>query len=105
MRNQPYYGLKKVKLLVSNNRCKINQKARSSASKCFGWKQSDILKALLKLQPKHFYKSDFKYDNPSIHVDYYKARGLMGENVYIHFRIEDDFLIICSFKEVQNEML
>jgi hypothetical protein len=100
MRDQPYYGLKTVKFLVSSNRCIINQKARDTASKCFGWKKADIEKALLKLQPKHFHKSDHKYDDPSIHVDYYKARGLMGENVYIHFRIEDDYLIICSFKEV-----
>ena len=100
MRSKPYYSLKTVKSLVSNNRCLINQKARKSALKCFGWKKADIHKALLKLQAKHFYKSDYKYDNPSIYVDYYKARGLMDENVYIHFRIEDDYLIICSFKEV-----
>jgi hypothetical protein len=100
MRTKPYYSLKTVKSLVTNNRCIINQKARTGASRSFGWKQTDVHKALLKLQPKHFYKSDHKYDDPKIYVDYYKAYGLMGENVYIHFRIEDDHLIICSFKEV-----
>ncbi|MFT5700259.1 MAG: hypothetical protein ACI8ZB_003131 [Desulforhopalus sp.] len=100
MRNKPYYGLKTVKQLVSNKRVVINQNARRTALKDFGWKQLDIQKSLLKLQPKHFYKSDYKYDDPSIYVDYYKAYGLMGEDVYIHFRIEDNYLIICSFKEV-----
>ncbi len=100
MRSKPYYSLKIVKKLVLDQRCLVNQIARKKALFDFGWQHSDIQKALLKLQPKHFHKSGTKYDNPSIHVDYYKAYNLMNENVYIHFRIEDDYLIICSFKEV-----
>ena len=37
-------------------------------------------------------------------VDYYKAWNMMGEQVYIHFRIDDkedgQFLVICSFKRI-----
>ena len=35
-------------------------------------------------------------------VDYYKARGLMGENVYTHFHFDqyEDKIIVTSFKEI-----
>lgn len=100
VRDRPYYSLKKVKFLVSEKKCSINDNARRTARKDFGWGAADIKKALSRLQPKHFYKSDSKYDDPTVYVDYYKARDLMGENLYIHFRIEKGCLIICSFKEI-----
>ncbi len=100
MRTQPYYSLAKVRQLTVSGKCIINSKARQTAKEHFGWGKPDVLKALSKLQHKHFHKSDEKYDNPGIHVDYYKAINLLGENVYIHFRIENGFLIICSFKEI-----
>ena len=100
-RNKPYYPLAKVRELAStDDKCIINNRARTSAKNDFGWNQAEIKKAISKLQPKHFYKSDYKYDNPCIHVDYYKAYNLMGENLYIHFRIENEYLVICSFKEI-----
>jgi hypothetical protein len=97
--NIAYYSLKQVKKLISTDGChEIRATARKTAYKDFGWKAEDIKKAILKLQPKHFYKRAYKYDNPAIHVDHYKANGLLHENVYIHFRIEEGILIICSFK-------
>ena len=99
-RTKPYYSLAKVKKLAVSGSCVINAKARETARNDFGWDQRDIKKAVSRLQHKHFYKSASKYDNPEVYVDYYKAANLMGENVYIHFRIEDDRLIICSFKEI-----
>lgn len=100
VRNKPYYSLKKVRNLALNGECVSNSNARLTARNDFGWNQTDVKKAISKLQHKHFYKSDNKYDNPSIYVDYYKARDLMNENIYIHFRIENECLIICSFKEI-----
>jgi len=100
VRDKPYYSLAKVRKLAVSGKCNVNTKARTTAQNDFGWDQVDIKKAISKLQHKHFHKSDTKYDNPGIYVDYYKAENLMGENVYIHFRIEDDCLIICSFKEI-----
>ena len=100
VRNKPYYSLARVRKLAVSGECYVKGKARATAQNDFGWDQVDIKKAISKLQHKHFYKSDTKYDNPGIYVDYYKAKNLMGENVYIHFRIEDDRLIICSFKEI-----
>jgi hypothetical protein len=96
-----YYSLKLVKKLISTEGChRIRETARKTAYVDFGWKAKDIKRAFLKLQPEHFYKCGAKYDNPKIHVDYYKAYGLLNENVYIHFRIEYDVLIICSFKRI-----
>jgi len=66
-------------------------KARKTAKEDFGWRQEDIKKAITKLKTTHYHKTAAKYDNPSIHVDYYKARNLMGENIYIHFRIENEY--------------
>lgn len=100
VRDQPYYSLKKAKRLAQKGEWLINKKARNTAREHFGWRYTDIKKAFLKLQPKHFYKSDRKYDNPEIWIDFYKAEDLMGENIYLHFRIEDNKLVICSFKEI-----
>ena len=100
VRDKPYYSLRKVKNIANHGQCIINAKAHFTAKRDFGWNQSDIKKAFSKLQLKHFFKSTTKYDNPSIYVDYYKAYQLMHENIYIHFRVEDECLVICSFKEI-----
>ncbi|WP_045211263.1 type II toxin-antitoxin system MqsR family toxin [Desulfonatronovibrio magnus] len=99
-RNSAYYSLGKVKSLVKSGNCSINSKARVTARNDFGWDFSDITNAILKLQHSHYYKTEKKYDDPSVFVDYYRANNLMGENVYIHFRVENDCLVICSFKEI-----
>ncbi len=99
-RDKPYYSLKRVRQLTVSDSLIINMKARNTARNDFGWNHDDIKKAILQLKNMHFYKSSTKYDDPSIYVDYYKAKGLMGENVYIHFRIEEDTIVICSFKEI-----
>lgn len=49
---------------------------------------------------KRWYKSEKRFDNPEIWVDYYRAYNLMGENVYTHFYVEDEALIVDSFKEI-----
>ena len=100
VRTKPYYSLAMVKELAGSGACIINAKARETARNDFGWDQGDIKKSISMLRHKHFYKSESRYDDPEVYVDYYKAWGLMGENVYMHFRIEDNRLIICSFKEI-----
>jgi hypothetical protein len=54
MRIQPYYSLAKVRQLTASRKCIINSKARQTAKEHFGWSKADVLKALSKLQPKHF---------------------------------------------------
>ncbi len=98
--NQPYYSLRVVRNLVKFGSIRIDTKARLTASKDFGWQEQQIKNAILKLRHDNFYKSQAKYDNPEMMVDYYKSDNLMGERVYIHFRIEDNILVLCSFKEL-----
>ncbi|BDD87984.1 type II toxin-antitoxin system MqsR family toxin [Desulfofustis limnaeus] len=99
-RNQPYYSIKTVRKCIDNGNFFVEPKARETAKNHFGWLQDQILAAMKELRPKHFHKSDKKFDDPYVYVDYYKARGLRGEDVYVHFRIEDGYLIICSFKRI-----
>ncbi|MBW1650889.1 MAG: type II toxin-antitoxin system MqsR family toxin [Deltaproteobacteria bacterium] len=57
-------------------------------------------KALMALPYKRWYKSEKRFDNPEIWVDYYRVYNLMGENIYTHFYVEDEALIVDSFKEI-----
>lgn len=100
-----HYPLSLVKRLASEGRMEIRQQARQDAVACFGWRQDDILKVFKRLRTSDFYKTEPKYDSQhGVMVDYYKARNLMGERVYTHFRVDKrcdgDFLVICSFKRI-----
>ncbi len=54
----------------------------------------------MRLRPKHFYKSDESKKKPGTLLDIYKACGLKGEDVYMHFYIDDvkGVLVVNSFK-------
>jgi len=97
-----WYPLSEVKALVAAGNVVIQGNARDSAYYDFGWNTEDILDALSKLQSKHHYKYDCSKIKPQIVIDYYKAKPLKGEAVYIHFYIDDDagMLIVNSFKEI-----
>ena len=51
-----------------------------------------------------FYKTEECKAAPGEMVDYYRAKGLKGENVYIHFYIDiaTDTLIIQSCKKLEE---
>ena len=102
---KPHYPLTTVRTLLNEGRVEVQERARQSAFACFGWRQDDILKAFKRLRLSDFYKTEPKYDSQQeVMVDYYKARNLMGEKVYIHFRVDrrgdGDILVICSFKRI-----
>jgi len=78
----------------------VTQEALYSAEDAFGWGLEDIEKALMRLTVKHWYKSEPRYDNPRIWVDYYRAQNIMGEDIYTHFYVEEGVLIVDSFKEL-----
>jgi len=101
-RTGPYYSLGVVKGLVKAENVVIRGEAKDSADKAFGWGLSDILDALMKLQPKHFYKTEPSHFGPKFPIDVYKAWGLKGENVYTHFYIDNEtnLLMVDSFKEI-----
>jgi len=101
VKDKPHYSLGKVRMLAKQeNGCRITMRARETARNDFGWGVGEIKRAISKLQQSDFHKSNYKFNNPKIHVDYYKAENLIGEKVYTHFRIEDGVLIIDSFKEI-----
>jgi len=101
-RPSSYYQLSEVKTLISSGKVRLGDNALTEARKAFGWSSEDIFAALARLKPSHFYKSDKSIYDPKIVLDFYKARGLMGENVYTHFYINDhsEELVINSFKEI-----
>jgi hypothetical protein len=103
-RTKPFYSQKQIRNHISNGRIQITKKARETAQKDFGWGIDDVCKALSILPVKCWYKSDVRYDDPKIWVDYYRARNLKGENIYTHFYIDGEYLIIDSFKELSNEV-
>ena len=100
IRNKAYYSKKQIRHLISGNNVQITEQARISAQKDFGWSIDDICKALLKLPVKSWYKSETKFNNPNICVDYYRVHNLEGENIYTHFYIDCNNLVIDSFKEI-----
>ncbi|HEC32284.1 MAG TPA: hypothetical protein ENI41_07320 [Deltaproteobacteria bacterium] len=99
-RTRPYYSKKQIVNLLRKGRVYVTDEALYSAEDAFGWNLEDIKNALMRLMPKHWYKSEPRFDNPKIWVDYYRARNIMGENIYTHFYVEEDILIIDSFKEL-----
>lgn len=99
-RTLQYYSLVQIRKHISNNNYNITEKAKNDANKFFGWKQKDIVKAILSLKNKHFFKSTKHFTESGIYVDYYKAYNLMNEDVYTHFHIEGNNLIINSFKKI-----
>ncbi|MFH1312091.1 MAG: type II toxin-antitoxin system MqsR family toxin [Candidatus Eisenbacteria bacterium] len=101
-RPKPFYGLAEVRELVREGRVLCSEQALDGARYSFGWDEPDIRDALLRLEMKHFHKSDVSEFNKWRVFDFYKARGLKGENVYTHFYVDTKvgFLIVNSFKEI-----
>jgi hypothetical protein len=103
--NNAYYSKKKIRSLIENGAVHITEWAIETAKKHFGWGYDSICNAILKIPTSCCYKRDVRYDSPKIWVDYYRANNIMGENIYTHFYIEDETLIIDSFKELNDEVL
>jgi hypothetical protein len=97
-----HYSLKEVKALVRRGDWRINQNALNGARNSFGWGVDEIRSAILALHPCDFDISDWSRHKPGVMIDYYKARNLKGENVYTHFYIDHDevIVVINSFKRI-----
>lgn len=105
IRPQSYYSLTEIKQRITNREVVITPDVSQDALKDFGWGISEIKDALMKLQPKHFYKTD-RHEKKStlvenVYLDVYKAR-INGENVYTHFYMYENsnILVIDSFKRI-----
>ena len=99
-RDKAYYSKRQIRNLILTGNVKITEQARMSAQDNFGWDFDDICNAISALPIKACYKSEPRFNNPRIWVDYYRAYGLKGENVYTHFYVDSDNLIIDSFKDI-----
>lgn len=97
---RPYYGLNQVKRLVLAETVYIHPQAKADAKRDFGWSVDGILSAIMKLQVVHFYKHEPYREDPRIEMDYYKACELNGEDVYTHFFIRKETLVVGSFKKI-----
>ena len=100
IRDKAYYSKRQIRNLILTGNVQITKQARISAQDDFGWDFNDICKAISALPIKFCYKSETRFDNPQIWVDYYRVNDLKGENVYTHFYIYSGNLIIDSFKEI-----
>jgi len=100
----PYYPLQEVRLRIKMRKVQVTGTAYSCALQDFGWGEKDILDAVGRLKLKHFYKTEECRADPGQMVDYYKAKGLIGETVYLHFYIDitTDELVIQSCKKPEE---
>jgi len=102
LQGEPEIPLSEVKQLIRDGTVRIRQDVRQDALNDFGWDTDGILGALLNLKTEHFHKRDVSKRNPWHVYDFYKARGLCGEDVYTHFYVDPDdgYLVINSFKRI-----
>jgi hypothetical protein len=99
-RDKPYYPLQNVKEKIAQGQYRINHNAVKSAFQDFGWKEADIKHVYRKLQDKHYHQTDKSKTIPGIMLDVYYVENINGEDVYTHFYINDDRLIINSFHQL-----
>ena len=99
---ESFYSLSEVRELIGQGKVWLKPNVLDDAQLDFGWGKSDILDALNKLKVGHFYKSDTSLKKRGVQLDFYKARGLKGEDVYTHFYIDDKagLLVVDSFKRL-----
>jgi len=90
------YDLSEIKQKIDDGSYLIRENAKQSAYQDFGWEISDIKKFYKRLKLKYFYKTENSKNIPGVVIDAYKAH-LFGEDVYTHFYINDDLLVINSF--------
>ena len=97
-----YYNLTDVVQKIREHKFVINPNAIKCAYQDFGWGKDEIVAALKNLRAKHFLRTipfRTKQGNvvDGVMVDHYG--GIINqEDIYTHFYIEDDFLVINSFK-------
>lgn len=101
-RPESFYPLSEIKQLIDQGKVWLKPNALDHAQRDFAWETCDILDALRKLKPGHFYKSEMSAKKHGVVLDFYKAHGLKGEDVYVHLYIDDEdgVLVVNSFKRI-----
>ena len=95
------YSLRHVQNLIRRGKYLIKDNAVDSAENDFGWTASDIKEVMCRLKPKHFRKTELSKNLPGVMIDYYAARKMKGQQVYLHFYVvydgSEELVVINSF--------
>lgn len=89
--------------MIASGNVDVTPRALDDAKHFFGWGIDEICKAILCLPGSCCYKTEMRFGNPDVWVDYYRADNIKNENIYTHFYVEDGDLIIDSFKDLYKE--
>lgn len=102
--HRPFYTLKDIRELALKGDYQINADALRDAWWDFQWSEDDMIDAIDKLRPLHFHKSELSIKRSGTMLDFYKAPGLKGEDVYTHFYVKlndgKPVLVINSFHQL-----
>ncbi|MFK0572854.1 type II toxin-antitoxin system MqsR family toxin [Endozoicomonas sp.] len=93
----PHRKLSIIKSLVEADKVRFTGSALSGAA-ALGFDSNDIIKAVLLLTNKDFYKSMTTYADHKVWQDVYKPVTSAGE-VYLKLTVTDGVLVV-SFKEL-----
>ncbi len=96
MRSYPTRGLQRVKRLVRKGRFVIRDNALFQAYSDFGWSNDEITKAILRLRRRDCYKSDPSSAVPGATLDFYRVRGLVGQNVFLHLYVNEEGDVVLN---------
>jgi len=96
------YPLAKVKVLASQCRVRLIKSAPETAKKDFGWGVEKVAKSIGRLKGQHLQHSEPDRAAPfGVEMNYYRAPNLMeGFDVYMHFSVIDDWIVVSSFKQL-----
>lgn len=93
----PHYSLEVVKKLIQRNKFGITRTAMALAYDEFGLFPGDILKVVLNLTVKDFYKSMTTYSDHRIWQDVYRPL-INRTRAYVKLNIVNDCVIVIQFK-------
>ncbi len=92
-----YYRLEEIRALIQAGAAYVNPDAALDAMREFGWETDDVLRAVSRLKPINFRKTDPSRVLPSLFLDFYQA-SMEGQTFYTHFYVSArGHLIINSF--------
>lgn len=95
----PHYKLNMIKALIRSDKFIITGSARKTAAEDFAFTEEQIVKFILNLDRKDFYKSMTSYNDHSLWHDVYKCQLSEDLKAYIKLQIVSETTVIVSFKE------
>lgn len=97
-KRKPHYNLELIKSLINKGDYSITKIAVKNAAFDFGFNAEDIIRQILELEVRHFYKSMTSDFDNSIWQDVYHKRITITETAYIKLQLKNDNSVIIQFK-------